>query len=309
MKDDIAQKFFCVFDYKAKKNTTRKQYEAFIKAIESHNSTQIHNSEVFKYLQKVLYPANNQSALKYNLTSGIVYRARTIDLEKDLGKESGIRIEGDYFHGFQEWESREPPVTISSEGRSNIRGVSYFYCAEDEYTALSELKPTSRGFASIAKFQITSNLLLVDFSENTHVPPAAEMVGGKLITAIMEEYLDTPGNYLFTQFISDEIRKAGYDGIRYISARSGGKNITIFNPNQQNLKFMESKVVFISPAMYRIVDLSASKELFESDDNQYYRQYNTEEINFLKKKFCDFCVEYNKRLQRQEDLRQSRDNV
>mgnify|MGYP005794544965 FL=1 len=123
------------------------------------------------------------------------------------------------------------------------------------------------------------------------------MVGGKLITAIMEEYLDTPGNYLFTQFISDEIRKAGYDGIRYISARSGGKNITIFNPNQQNLRFMESKVVFISPAMYRIVDLSASKELFESDNNQYYRQYNTEEINLLKKKFCDLYFEHNERLQ------------
>lgn len=111
----------------------------------------------------------------------------------------------------------------------------------------------------------------------------------------MEEYLDAPGNYLFTQVISDEIRKAGYDGLRYISARSGGKNIIIFNPNQQNLKFLESKVVFISPAIYRIVDLSNSKELFDTDDNQYYRRYNIKQINFLKKKFCKFYDDYNEK--------------
>ena len=295
MKNDIAQTLFDSFNCKFKENNTLNQYELFMKAIESHDSTQIHNSEVFKYLQEVLYPFDNQSSLRYNLTSGYVYRARVIDPEKDLGKESGIRIEGDHFYGFNEWESREPPLTIPSEGRSNIRGVSYFYCAEDEYTALSELKPTSRCFASITKFEIISNLHLIDFSENTQVPPATEMVSGKLITAIMEEYLDTPGNYLFTQFMSDEIRKAGYSGIRYISARSGGKNITIFNPNQQNLKFIQSKIMFISPAIYRVVDLSASKELIDSDDNQYYRRYDTEEINLLKGTLRNFYKEYNKK--------------
>ena len=95
--------------------------------------------------------------------------------------------------------------------------------------------------------------------------------------------------------MSDEIRKAGYSGIRYISARSGGKNITIFNPNQQNLKFIQSKIMFISPAIYRVVDLSASKELIDSDDNQYYRRYDTEEINLLKGTFRNFYKEYNKK--------------
>lgn len=295
MIEDLLCGFVEKVSYENKNENTKKQYELFIKAIESNNSTQIHNSEVFKYLQEVLYPTANQSVLGYALTSGYVYRARVVDLEKDLGKESGIRIEGDRFYGFQEWESREPPLIISSEGRGNIRGVSYFYCAEDEYTALSELKTTSRCFASIAKFQITSNLQLIDFSENKQVPPVEGMVSGRLITTIMEEYLDAPGNYLFTQVISDEIRKAGYDGLRYISARSGGKNIIIFNPNQQNLKFLESKVVFISPAIYRIVDLSNSKELFDTDDNQYYRRYNIKQINFLKKKFCKFYDDYNEK--------------
>lgn len=268
------------------KYKTEREYLLFLQALENNNWSQLYNNNVYNYFKEILKPNDANFALNYTLFSSNVYRARIIDIKKDLVGESGIKVEGDVFYGFREGESREPPLKISSEGRNNICGASYFYCAEDEYTACAELKPSSKCFISLAKFQVTAKLKLIDFSENKFLPKAIDMSSGMIITQMMKEFFDTTGNYLLTQVLSDEIRKAGYDGLRYVSARSGGKNITIFCPNQNNLKFLGSKVMFVSPAIYRIIDLSKSKEMFENDNNVvYYRCYDKNQIESIKKEF------------------------
>ena len=46
-----------------------------------------------------------------------------------------------------------------------------------------------------------------------------------------------------SQYISDFIRKYGYDGICYRSSMTFNKNYTIFNCGENNIEFVESELI------------------------------------------------------------------
>lgn len=149
--------------------------------------------------------------------------------------------------------------------RANIPGMSYLYLAEDPYTACSEIHPANHQFVSLAEFELLKESKLFDLKTNRSVPVDIEVINelqispAVLMTAIMNHFA-TPAIdgsiYRTTQYLSDYIRKAGYDGIRFQSSTSGGTNITLFNSHRSRIKYLESRVVLVHSSHYNIVDLN-----------------------------------------------------
>ena len=60
-----------------------------------------------------------------------------------------------------------PPPRIPSEGRINPRGIAYLYLASDIRTSISEVGPSNGSLVTVARFDISRELKLVNFSEGT----------------------------------------------------------------------------------------------------------------------------------------------
>ena len=78
------------------------------------------------------------------------YRAR-IGVE-DKKRYLGLGFESEnHYKPFSNSEIGSPPPYIASAGRINRPGVSFFYCATDIYTAISEVRPHPGDHVSIGK--------------------------------------------------------------------------------------------------------------------------------------------------------------
>ena len=105
------------------------------------------------------------------------YRARIINAEDDgdLSKGIGKTTEGK-FQGYNEVNSREPLLGISGEGRNNISGASYLYLASNPETACMEVKSQFGDLISLATFELTEPLHIIDFaSDNGYMENVAEL--------------------------------------------------------------------------------------------------------------------------------------
>lgn len=133
------------------KYKTEREYLLFLQALENNNWSQLYNNNVYNYFKEILKPNDANFALNYTLFSSNVYRARIIDIKKDLVGESGIKVEGDVFYGFREGESREPPLKISSEGRNNICGSFLLLLCRGRIYCMCRVKTIFQVFYFISK--------------------------------------------------------------------------------------------------------------------------------------------------------------
>lgn len=116
--------------------------------------------------------------------------------------------------------SAVPPL-VANEGRANRAGVSFLYCATDEYTAISEVRPHPSDIVSIAKFKVKSDLKLFDLSyphliNYYHCETSLKELRTYATIAKIFNIATPPsqkGRYLVTQLIANAIRQLGYDGI------------------------------------------------------------------------------------------------
>ena len=65
--------------------------------------------------------------------------------------------------------------------------------------------------------------------------------------------------YRLTQFISDEIRKYGVDGICYKSHFTNDENYVIFNCSMDTIKFNNSKILQLHSQQLNFIDFSGCK--------------------------------------------------
>ena len=158
--------------------------------------------------------------------------------------------ESNQISGYDSYDSKEPPITISGAARNNIQGSSYLYLAEDEYTACAEIRPHNFDIISLAKFRIKNDLkmfdLTVDSNFNQYDDPKSMILATKLISGIMSAFYLPVANdkeYMMSQYISDFIRKYGYDCICYLSSMTFNKNYTIFSCGENNIEFISSELV------------------------------------------------------------------
>lgn len=194
--------------------------------------------------------------------SGIkVFRARIIkDLGDIYGAKKGIHFEDEIIRGYDWYNSKEPAVGISSEGRANSRYSSYLYCATHGPTAASEIKANIGDYISLASFTTERDLKFVRLE-------IKDIFEGKTLQACIQNLIarsfsvpvsDTQ-EYRLTQFISDEIRKHGVDGICYKSHFTNHDNYVIFNCSMDTIKFANSKIIRLHSQQLNFVDFSADK--------------------------------------------------
>lgn len=113
-----------------------------------------------------------------------------------------------------------PPTGFGSAGRMNVKGVSVFYGATDEDTAIAEVRPPVGSFVVTATFEITQSLRLLNLSDLHRVQPDDRLsyfdparmeqaqrcaflkgLKDRLLMPVMPELVDQ--GYLITQAIAD----------------------------------------------------------------------------------------------------------
>lgn len=168
------------------------------------------------------------------------------------------------FYGYDEINSREPILGISGEGRNNIAGESYLYVASDEQTACMEVRSIFGDLISLATFEVSEVLKIVDFASDKgfekRKSKECNMSLAEFFSLLMMQYTKPVKNkkvYRATQMISDYIRKTGIDGIAYKSFLTpGGVNYTIFNGHPSKIAFLDSRVVLHKQANHSFWDLN-----------------------------------------------------
>lgn len=146
------------------------------------------------------------------------------------------------------WKGRDigaPPREKATPGRANFEGEVVLYTADEELTAIAEVRPWRGLLVSVAKMQAADDLRVVDLSRRPPSPnpftdevPRYERELEELLIAFGEELArplrraDSPSDYLPCQKLVRRIQESGsYDGIRYPSAMSpGGTNVVLFDP-------------------------------------------------------------------------------
>lgn len=249
---------------------TREYYKEFEIALDSNNNSKIENTILYRALNTLLSADNKPFQCVIDKNS-IFYRARVINDVKLLNNENGISKIGNEFTGLNAFQSKEPPLGVAPEGRNNISGASYLYLSKSKYTACVEIYPNRGDLISLAKFATYKTLHVADFVTNESIVPIKKLEqeylfnASKLITRVMEKYCEPKSNassYKISQYISDMIRKKGYDGVIYASSFSRKKNLTLFNCDESYIKFIKSNLFFCSCKMpIDIYDLSTYKRL------------------------------------------------
>ena len=254
----------------------------------SFSNKDIEDSFVIKVLDEII--GDDAGIFHYTLNNGFeLFRARIITKNEDLNtNQSGISADfpedAPFFStGFDKYGSKEAPMGKPPAARNNIEGMSYLYLAEDPYTACAEIRPINRCLVSLATFRVQSDIHILNFvHHNTDIskyllleekikvsPNGLNVSLSELFTWFMEIFYRSVGEskgYIASQIISDYIRKAGIDGIRYLSSMSGGTNITIFNSHESKISFSSSKLVFVPSQQFDIIDLNSGDRIIPRDD-------------------------------------------
>lgn len=148
-----------------------------------------------------------------------------------------------------------PPAGTAKPGRANRGGQSVLYLADQEKTAIAEVRPARGLLVSVCKVKTQLDLQIVDLSAPITYPnpftTAAlryEMEVVDLLNAFAWELSnplqreDDPTDYVPCQKLCESIQQANFDGIRYPSALNpAGTNVVFFNPSVAEI--LDSKLV------------------------------------------------------------------
>lgn len=142
-----------------------------------------------------------------------------------------------------------PDPKLVGDGRLNPRGIAYLYLAEDEPTAIAEVRPWLGALVSVAKFELLRDCKVLDCASTKRrplfgmkfvdrvftAPPENEwdeVVWGRISYAFAEptDPHDSNLTYAPTQILAEALRDEGYDGVLYQSSmRSRGVNVALFD--------------------------------------------------------------------------------
>jgi hypothetical protein len=127
-----------------------------------------------------------------------------------------------------------PPKNYVKEGRYNHAGIPALYLGSDPATCFFELRETS---CVIAEIEIYSEIKILDLTDTyKNHPKHSDLLNTLVYSALMSARQDDSGwykpKYIFTRFISDCAKYAGFDAIKYPSTRKNGENYNIVIINE-----------------------------------------------------------------------------
>lgn len=155
------------------------------------------------------------------------------------------------FQGFDADGCGAPPSDKALSGRCNSEGVAYLYAAQEEHTAVAEIRPYVGDTISIATMRPKKDLMLVNLDYN----PAATVSGAEFFyNEIQEEFARVnrgeKRDYLITQYITSLVEHSEYDGLCFRSSLvKDGTNYVIFKP--ADCEAVSSKICYLSGVQYQ----------------------------------------------------------
>jgi RES domain len=196
---------------------------------------------------------DSMSKAASTLTAGtVIYRARNgynlIKVNKYFSKKEPYRGS----------EIGAPSASDMRPGRANRAGQVALYAADQGTTAVAEVRP-ARGFlVTVGEWRTKRDLRLLDlFKERPAINPFTDTILADTVElySLFDAFsldLSTPLDrgddltaYLPSQNLTDGVRAAGYDGIRYLSAmHPEGSNIVLFDPAV--VEYVDSKLVTVT---------------------------------------------------------------
>lgn len=168
------------------------------------------------------------------------------------------------FKGWNAKDSSAPPADVIGQGRANPDHIRYLYLCEDQITPIYEVRPIIGQTVSVAKFKLQKDIQVYDLTLNLQevvgelnfeMPTLYNTIGAMF----SHPYNGEATKYLPTQYLAEEVKKMGFDGLRFNSSlHKNGINIVIFNP--ELCKAISSDLVEIKsinleldqPSIYKI---------------------------------------------------------
>lgn len=197
------------------------------------------------------------------------YRARTIDVQDNCLKNCGLNYNEQRFFGFNRDESKEPPAEFAHEGRMSSEGEVALYLADDEITACAEVRPKIRQLVSVAKFRLSQNIEILDFSKRKYSIPLntndskynadVRYLLSKVLFLFTKPIYDSK-DYIVTQKIAKYYREKGIKGFAYKSFYSNGINYTFFDEYMKLFDWEDSRV---------LLNYTTSNQFLSLDTGEY----------------------------------------
>jgi hypothetical protein len=197
----------------------------------------------------------------------LFYRARKGFKDRKRNISRGFEAEYNYTP-YEDMNA--PPPNLASNGRVNRTGVSFLYCATNEYTAISEVRPQPEDRVSLCTFSLNKEVKVFDMSDSW-------LINFFESDKKLDEYrpLNTLGSllnktiapserihYNITQLIADCIRQMKFDGILFNSTIGQGKNLVLFDQNLAVQIKGTEKVIVVNSVKYQYQE----EVLVNSDD-------------------------------------------
>lgn len=174
------------------------------------------------------------------------------------------------FKGYDSKHSGPPPKELTPAGRANPERISYLYLCEDERTPIYEVHPTIGQEVSIAKFKTKRPLKIYDLTKSFPVrfkdpdydaPSLYDSIGKHFSVPNTGEVIQ----YLPTQYITEEIKKLGFEGLRFNSSlKQGGINVVLFDIDSCTalssdiVKVESIEIKTTKPDIYNLDNMKAS---------------------------------------------------
>ena len=162
-----------------------------------------------------------------------LFRARVIDSKLKRGRD----------YNLDEVSIGPADKNNSQSGRMNPEGISYFYVAEDEATALKEGRLRANERVLIGRFKTLKKLTVIDWTKANIYEKAVDIFSPKYSPqmAVYQDFLRRfaievgkpnetakPIEYVATQLVAEYVRGYGFDGIKYDSAVGNGFDVVFF---------------------------------------------------------------------------------
>lgn len=229
---------------------TGRDYHAFARSV-TYQSRYVFEPHVEAFMQTVIETGAGRIATVN--AGGILYRAQLgyelewhpIDPEDPDGDK--VDVPGAFPPA-----RMKPPSDAAREGRVNPKGIPCLYLADEENTAMAEMRPWIGSYVSLAQFKILRPLrimnlpepkLYFDFAFLSHDAPKPDAktredaVWGEIAYAFSEPVIpsDDKAEYAATQILAETFKKAGCDGIRYKSRVGKGFSFALFDLDSADL--------------------------------------------------------------------------
>ena len=230
---------------------------SIIQRLESSNHFHL-ESEMLEILRCYMPQASESVSLDQPL-----YRAR-VGFEK-TERDDTFGFEAEFlYQPFSGSSIGAPPPYLASSGRANRAGVSFFYCATDYETSVSEIRPHPGEHVSIGKFFPKRQLSVYDLSGATVLSyfESDENLDKFKSLNTLSVFLNKivpPAerkHYTATQLVVDCVRQLGFDGVVFNSTVGQGMNLVLFDSECVEEDSEGANVVLVKSLQYQ---LSAEK--------------------------------------------------